>query len=333
MTNFSKMRLYFINSGRWIRLPEWAEYFIGIGKQFSLIPQPDRRIVTAIVVPTRAFAAAFTALGVVVSDAENQSNQASNTAHFEKLFDFPPGTPVIYQPNQQEGFKGILQSPEDCHGQLYVRVQVQSKEGGALTYLIDESKALQIQLSDHAGQLPKKKIQTRNQPANDFVNYLLGENDSSHIGFRPRPICTLIGRKNVLEHEICKAPLAVYVNGNQFSEGRLQDILRVDQFATKTQACSSVLIPVSSRSPSNKITSSPEMGVVFDGAHGFLKWGDIPSSRNQVIILDRTETYFNDAISAVNTRFSQNRVDSGAALPGCEPPPGGEVLTFWETAK
>ena len=72
------------------------------------------------------------------------------------------------------------------------------------------------------------------------------------------------------------------------------------------------------------------MGVVFDGAHGFLKWGEAWQRRHQVVILDRTETYFDDAISAVNARFSQNRIGGEAALPECDAPPGGEVLAFRE---
>ena len=78
------------------------------------------------------------------------------------------------------------------------------------------------------------------------------------------------------------------------------------------------------------LSSNVEMGVVFDGALGFLKWGQMWHGRHQVVILDRTEPYFDDAISAINTRFSQNRTDGEVALPGSDAPPGGEVLAFRE---
>jgi hypothetical protein len=72
------------------------------------------------------------------------------------------------------------------------------------------------------------------------------------------------------------------------------------------------------------------MGVVFDGALGFLRWGQLWHGRHQVIMLDRTEPYFDDAISAINTRFSQNRTGGDGALPGSAAPPGGEALAFRE---
>ena len=72
------------------------------------------------------------------------------------------------------------------------------------------------------------------------------------------------------------------------------------------------------------------MGVVLDGALGFLKWGQMWHGRHQVVILNRTEPYFDDAISAINTRFSQNRTDGEVVLPGTDAPPGGEVLAFRE---
>ena len=53
--------------------------------------------------------------------------------------------------------RGILQVPEEYDGKLHVRVQVHSRAGGALTYLLDESRALQVQPARHSGKLPKNK--------------------------------------------------------------------------------------------------------------------------------------------------------------------------------
>ncbi len=52
--------------------------------------------------------------------------------------------------------------------------------------------------------------------------------------------------------------------------------------------------------------------------------------RHHVVILDRTEPYFDDAIIAINARFPQNRFQDGCQMPALEAPVGGEILVFRE---
>ena len=329
MTVIAPVKLHFEDSGEWYSLPDWAEYFISIGKQLASAELSDSREVTVIVVPTRAFGAAFVSLGMVINDAAAR-DLASETAHFAALFDLPAGTPVIFRPKPGKIFKGILQAPEEYKGKLYVRVQVHSSNGGGLTYLLDESKATQVQPARHSGKLPKKQGGDNARLANQFVDSLLGEADPVQLGLRSKFCCAIVGRRNTLEHEIRKTPLALYVNGQLHAEGHLQDVLRVDRFVTEQQSYRSALV---AESPKDEVIANVEMGVVFDGALGFLKWGDLWQSRHQVVILDRTESYFDEAVSAINTRYSQNRTDGEVALPVSDAPPGGEVLAFRETVK
>jgi hypothetical protein len=329
MSALVPVKLHFEDSGNWYSLPKWAEYFIKIGKQLACEDQSESRIVTAIIVPTRAFGAAFVSLGMVISDAAARDH-SSEAAHFEKLFDLPAGTPVIFRPRPGKTMKGILQEPAEYAGKLHVRVQVHSTEGGALTHLLDESNALQVQPARHSGKLPKKQGGENARFANQFVDSLLGEADPVQLGLRSKLVCALVGKKNMLEYEIRQTPLAIHVNGHRHAEGLLQDVLRVNRFVTGQQSYRSALVPIGSGSPPDDIVASVEKGVVFDGALGFLKWGQMWHGRHQVIVLDRTEPYFDDAISAINTRFSQDRTDVDVALPGSDAPPGGEVLAFRE---
>lgn len=332
MCDPSPVHLHFEDGGEWYSLPAWAEYFISVGKHLSSAPQSDSRVVTAIVVPTRAYGAAFVSLGMVISDAASR-DQASEAAHFERLFDLPPGSRVIYRRKPGQTLKGVLLEPEERDEKLWVRVQVHSKAGGGLTYGIDESRALQVQPARHFGKLPKKQGGENARFANEFVDRLLGDADPVQLGLRSKFVCALVGRKNTLEHEIRKTPLAIHVNGHHHAEGQLQDVLRLNRFVTEQQSHRSALVPVGVKPPSGEILNNIEMGVVFDGALGFLKWGDVWRSRHQVVILDRTEPYFEDAISAINARFSLNRINGDTVLPECEAPPGGEVLAFREAVK
>lgn len=328
MSALAPVNLHFEDSGNWYSLPEWAEYFIKIGEELASADQSESRIVTAIAVPTRAFAAAFVSLGMVISEAAARDH-SSESAHFEKLFGLPSGTPVIFRPKPGKTLKGILQEPEKV-GKRYLRVQVHSRAGGGLTYILGESQALQVQPAGHSGKLPKKQGGENARFANEFVDSLLGEADPVQLGLRSKLVCALVGKKNTLEHEIRQTPLAIHVNGHRRADGQLQDVLRVNRFVTGQQSYRSALVPVGGGSPSDNVAGNVEIGVVFDGAPGFLKWGQMWQGRHQVVILDRTEPYFDDAISAINTRFSQNRTDGEVALPGSDTPPGGEVLAFRE---
>jgi hypothetical protein len=187
-----------------------------------------------------------------------------------------------------------------------------------------------VQPAKQSGKLPKKQGAENKRFANSFVDTLLGDADPVQLGLRSKLICAIVGKKNSLEHEIRHTPLALHANGNCRAEGHLQDVLRVDRFVSGEQSYRSALVPVGSSPPSGDVTSKVEMGIVFDGAAGFLKWGSMWPDRHQVIILDRTELYFEDAITAINSRFSQNRADAESPLPADGAPPGGEVLAFRE---
>lgn len=126
---------------------------------------------------------------------------------------------------------------------------------------------------------------------------------------------------------------AIHVNGSHHADGLLQDVLRADRFVTDNQSYRSTIVPVGSAPPTGDVIANREMAVVFDGALGFLKRADMWAGSHQVVILDRTEPYFDDAISAINAKFSQNHADGDSALPGADAPAGGEVLSFREALK
>lgn len=321
------IKLHFEDSGEWHSLPMWAEYFIDIGKQMAREDKSKSRVLTAIVVPTRAFGAAFVSLGMVITDAAARK-ALSQSAHFEMLFDLPAGTPVIYR-SSNEVLRGILQSPEEDKGQIKLRVQVKPANAGRLTYIIDERGASNVHPADHSGILPKKQG-SNSRYLNKFVEGLLGNADPVQFGGHSKIVCTLVGQRNSLEHEIRHTPLALHLNGHQHLDGQLQDVLRVNKFVPGQQSHRTALVAPGGEIPSSEIVDKTEIGVVYDGAAGFLKWGTLWSKCHQIVILDRTEPYFDDAICAINSRFSQNRANAEPPLPKGVALAGGEVLTFRE---
>lgn len=328
MTDVTPVKLRFEDSGDWHSLPTWAEYFIAVGRQLLHTNRSEGRVVTAMVVPTRAFGAAFVSLGMVISDFAVRE-PVSHATHFRSLLNLPPGTTVIYRHSPERAFKGVLQGSEEVHGTLYVRVQISSAAGGRRRYLIPESLALQVQPVHHTGSLPKYPSGRNKRFANSFVDQLLGASNPAQLAPCSQLCCAIVGRRNILEYEIRRTPLLVHANG-QRSTGYLQDVLRVDRFADDHHSHRAALVPVGSGGPSPDLVENTQLGVVFDGAVGFLKWGQLWGGRHQIVVLDRTEPYFDDAIGAINSRFLQNRVDGEAPLPTCDAPPGAEVLAFRE---
>jgi hypothetical protein len=334
MSKPTSVDLHFEDSGKWYSLPEWVEYFISLGRFFASATQTERRIFTAIIVPTRAFGAAFISLGMIIGDASSHE-KVSEAAHFKKLLNLPHGTPVFYY--RKKGvtpLKGMLQAPEEHDGMPYIRVQVNSQAGGGTTYFINETQSLKVHpAGERPWKLPKRQRRSNVRTSNKFVDSLFGDVDSVQNNQRSKIVSVLVGQQNVLDYEIRKTILAVHVNGILHAKGNLQDILRMDSFVNPRQPHRSAFVSIRDNSPSIDVINNIEIGVVFDGAVGFLKWGKKWCHSHQVVILDRTESYFDDAVSAINARFSQNSIHGGNILPEGKPPPGGEILAFWESIK
>ena len=322
--------LYFKDEGDWHNISEWARYFIAVGEELAFAPRDDNRIITTMILPTRAFACAFIGLGIVLAD---ETRQSQNTCeHFEKLFDSPVDTPVVYCHETGKRYKGRLRHPKDFNNELFVGVQIQNMDGGRLTEYIAESDAWRVQLADHAGKLPKKQGGRNVQVADQFISSFLGSADhAAEFSLRSKLACVLVGRKNILENEICRTPAMIGAKMNQSVEGKMQDILRVRSFASPNFQYRSTLLSIGPRPPATELLKNVEIATIFDGASGFLKWGSMWRRCHQVIVLDRSEPYLDDAVQEIKEKFSQDQSGGETSLPDCEPPPGVEVFAFRET--
>jgi|SRR6516162_795889 hypothetical protein len=80
---------------QWKPIPLWARFFISLGAALSAAHSPKHRIVAALSVPTPSFAAAFIALGRVVSEPISEPAKNAVDAHFDKLAAQPKQTPLI----------------------------------------------------------------------------------------------------------------------------------------------------------------------------------------------------------------------------------------------
>jgi len=96
MATQAGIQLHFEDEGSWYSLPEWAEYFISLGSKLVEANRSNERLVVALALPTRAYAAAFVSLGMVIGDAAN-CDVESESDHFQKLLALRPHTAVLYR--------------------------------------------------------------------------------------------------------------------------------------------------------------------------------------------------------------------------------------------
>ncbi len=330
MESSRAVRLNFDDDGRWCSIPDWANYFISLGRNLAQANVSAGILVVALALPTRAYAGAFVSLGLVIAKLASRESE-SETGYFEKLLALARGTPVLYRENNRR-LRGILRGFERVSGKIYVKIQVQSDTAGSLTLFVPEDRAFRVQLvQEQNWKLPKRPGSGQFTKAGPFVEKLLGHANAAESCVNSNLVCVLVGRRNTLRQEICETRLAVHVNASKYREGRLNDVLRMRGFCGSEQACRSAFVTSGRKLPVGLI-DKVDTGIVFDGATGFIRWGSLWHGRHQVVILDRTEPYFRDAVNAINERFAKCGSEEAAIVPEAETPAGGEILVFRDVA-
>jgi hypothetical protein len=315
--------------GEGVPLPDWGNFFIELGRRVAESETDKNRLVVALAIPTRAYAAALTAFGVVLTRATLSSDKIDDTnEYFERLCNLPQCTPVTFL-NKGRKLKAFYEGVEKISGKRRLRIRVESCTTGGLTHLIplEESRHIEIRNTPILN-LPKKQKGRKIAANSKFIEDVLGDELASTYVEKSQLDCVIIGKRNFLETEITKINFASTPSFKKL--GVLQDVLRVRSFfSTDNQACRSEVFSVTSK----KCHSLPDGRVpfvtIFDGASSFIKWRDDWRSSHWIILLDRTEIHFQEAVDIVNQDYI-NRVDEEEIpnLPSL--PPGVELVNYQE---
>ncbi len=91
--------LFYLDHDAYQPLPSWGQFFITLGADIYETLDPDRRLVVAIAVPTRAYAAVLLALGVIA----NGSGAGNDAAHVDQISELVIDTPVFLFKEQTDG--------------------------------------------------------------------------------------------------------------------------------------------------------------------------------------------------------------------------------------
>jgi hypothetical protein len=272
-------------------------------------PSPQNRLVIGIASPIRSFAAALLAVGAVMQRAAIPTSTGDQEEHYEQLKMLPIGTAVALRDGDRK-MKGIYIGSErrgwDNNMKDYIGVRISDKE----TRWLPPNSALKIKILPNAiVSLPKNRIGRRIIERPGFLAKLLGEVDPCEFALGTRLDCLIIGNINRLRYEIKDTSFAMR-HRDKYVKGTLQDVLRVRKFLGSNDNSFRVdVYPATGRKiPNPDKWGVPEL-VIFDGATGFLKWRDYLRGSNWIVLLDKTEKLYDEAVHTMNQEYIQNSIE------------------------
>lgn len=327
--------MFYHNEGEWHPLPVWANFFLELGAFAAVQPLQPERSVIAVSVPTRAFAAAFAAVGVIKKNLGARTNRTSSE-HFEFLSNLPLGTSVkCVEKGKQKTY--LLRGTRQFGDEVRLVIQMSGKRDGNAQRFISEKFCTEIQPLENGNfaaptldDLPKRQKGKRIHEVSDFGRKFLSIAAETSFSLETTLNCLLIGRRNILHEEIYNTNFSIPSQNIYQEAGVLQDVLRVRQFYPTEQPSNCEFLPSDARSKSLKKNLRADAPIaVFDGANGFLKLRDHLRRSHWIALLDRTETNYSAAIEQLNADFINRESDE---IPVSFPnlPPGLEAMFYTE---
>ncbi len=310
-------------------LPDWGNFFIELGRLVAECETGSNRLVVALAIPTRAYAAALTAFGMVITRATLSNYQLqNNNEYFKWLCNLPEGKPVTFF-NTDKKFKGFYEGVDTSTDQRLLRIRVESRQTGGLTHLVRLEDAHNIEIRTTPIQnLPKKQNGRKITAHSQFLESILGHKIASKYSHKSQFNCVIIGKLNFLNNEITQT---YFAKTPSFQEvGVLQNVLRVRNFlSTENQAYRSDVFSVTARKRYHLSDETIPFMTIFDGASSFIKWRDDWRSSHWTILLDRTEVHFQEAVDIVNQDYI-NRVNEAKIQNLSFFPTGVELVSYQE---
>jgi hypothetical protein len=324
--------LYYSNGVQWLSLPPWAQFFVQLGLALSSESIPNTRLVAAVAVPTRSYAAVFTAFGVIVSRSSSLLKQISAAEHFRHLLEIAEGTPLTVL---QDGVKqkGISEGSCKIGDDTLLRIRLRRGELGAWK-LVQESDALNVEVvPDDDETLPKRITGRKLRPISLFARNVVTPESVPTFVTISRMDCLLIGRLNRLSAEIVETKFATRGEPNgEFSEGRLHEVLLVRSLLDPGEHFRSDILSFASHG-ALKVTHSNPTVVVFDGSASFLRLRGRFESANWIILLDRTDSTFGDAMALCNQEYLKRRTDDLNLQGISNVPSGVDLISYYESRR
>jgi hypothetical protein len=316
--------------GHLLPLPHWGRFFVDLGAMVAKEPRADTTLVVALALPTRAYAAVLVGIGAVIARVEtgSGSEQSDTQKHFRSLSSLPRGTSVTLHRTDGKVVKGILTGCKDFkpYGGMRIGVQVQNSKAGGLTeyYTPDQASRVQVSSKVWAG-LPKKQDAGLVDPTKGFASQMFDEAELYSFVTHSALECAIIGNTGLILKESRTTPLAFGANR---IAGTPQDILRIRRlFTENTPYRSDVFSSEAAEHPPAEGFSLMRPVVVFDGASAFVKSSQEWRAYDWVVLLDKTESRFDDGARQINRDYMDRKNDIALEL-NLPLPAGIDMVAF-----
>ncbi|MBM7841615.1 hypothetical protein [Herpetosiphon giganteus] len=313
--------LYYQDNRHWHPLPGWGQFFLRLGQALGAKKSNHTRTVVGLVLPTRAYAAPLIASGIVFGKINTLLPTKNSHQHFTMLCQLPFGTSVIYR-NNNNRLKGFIEDVSEIDGEIRIKIRVGSQKSGSLSHWLNQELAQSVDVSTREFErLPNSPMGKKLPTESRFLETFLELQNTRQFFHYSQMNCTIIGSLKDLENELTTNQFGVKTPAGDIIEGNLQHIIRVRRWLTNGEAYRSEIYPTSH--PVESLTDNPDT-VIFDTANSFLRWRNHFRSSNQVVILDKTDLYVEDAINVFNQGYIDHRTMIGGLghfppLPkGCE---------------
>ncbi len=321
------------SDGRKSPLPSWAVFYMQLGAVIAETESTQSNLVTALAVPTRSYAAVLIAAGAIMSKVKtiDAKLQESPEAHFEMFRDLPSGTSVTllkFGKTVKGEFLGV--EGKGINGAEAIGVRIQNPKGGSLTDWLPPKASLKVQISTKPwNKLPANSANTAdvNTSESKFISRIFQGADLRNFVTRSTLDCAILGSRKTIEQEAKETKLSVGPRARESSAGTLLDILRIRGSSSTIEAFRSDIFSVNPKDNAMKSEKMVPRLVIFDGAVGFMKWRDIWRHCNWVVVLDRTEPRFTEAVQIVNEEY-YSRIDEEKLELTDAPPVAVELVSY-----
>lgn len=271
-------------------LPEWAVFFTDLGGLIASESNSHLPLTAVLALPTRTFAAVFTALGVVY---KRRTLAPESQRHFEKLWVSDPGVTVRFRQGTTE-HRGALSGTITRDGMRHLIIT----SSGTGTAYVPETMAHEI---ISVGVTHKRPQRTRLLRIQDpWLARMLEGCDEGEYLFHNRHDCLVVGYDSGL-HEEAKLQLHLLDGPRQYISGNIECLLRIKRWQAGSKTYSSDILPYAAGQEEAGLELARRFHVVvYDGSGPYLRWNRHLGSQHHIVLLDRTEHSFSEGVVAVN---------------------------------
>lgn len=319
-------RLHLQIEEAWTPAPEWARFLVSLGLGIGSAPG-QQPLVAAVALPTRSLAATLTLLGSSVASAA-QFCPPDPQERFNWLASLPVGTAVaIHDPQSGTKQRGILQGCDNKAEIPIIRIRVSDSRRGNRVRGLPAGLVSRIEVLTDNGSYQSQYGSRRTIPVAPLLLSCMDAVSGYWYTNTTAVETIVLGRKGVTHSDVLETPIAIDDGNGNLVEGCPQDFVRL-RINDRSAYRSHVISPGFRKQSMYSRIVRPKL-VVFDGASGFLRSRHHWRNAHWIILLDRTEWQFEEAVKEINEIYIQRREGYIPRIRGLPNPPGGTELMLF----